>query len=76
VYDIAWTAPRFNEKGTLLSIAPVTAFYNGVLMQNNYQLKGETAYIGASKYKKHAAGPIKSKAMAIRVNPLVFVISG
>lgn len=62
MYDIAWTAPRFNEKGTLLSLARVTAFHNGVLMQNNYELKGETAYIGASKYKKYAAAPIKSKA--------------
>ena len=29
VYDIAWTAPRFNEKGTLLVPLRVTAFHNG-----------------------------------------------
>ena len=30
VYDIAWTAPRFNDDGSLKSPAMVTAFLNGV----------------------------------------------
>lgn len=59
-YDIIWTAPRFNDDGTLKSAARVTAIHNGVLVQNNYELKGVTMYIGAPDYsKKHGASPIK-----------------
>ncbi len=72
VYDIAWTAPRFNEDGTVLSPARVTAFHNGVLVQNNYELKGETAYIGAPKYKKHGPSPIKLQAHGDTSEPISF----
>jgi len=58
-YDIIWTAPRFNDDGTLKSPARVTAIHNGVLVQNNYELKGVTKYIGTPEYKKHGATPIK-----------------
>src|ERR1019366_881920 len=34
VYDVIWTAPRFNEDGSLKSAARVTVFHNGVLVQN------------------------------------------
>jgi Domain of Unknown Function (DUF1080) len=61
-YDIVWTAPRFNDDGTLKSPARVTAFHNGVLVQNNYELKGVTKYIGTPEYKKHGACPIKLQA--------------
>lgn len=44
----------------------------GYEMQNNYELKGETAYIGASKYKKHAAAPIKSNAHGDLSEPISF----
>ena len=60
VYDIIWTAPRFNDDGTLKSPARVTAIHNGVVVQNNYELKGVTKYIGTPDYsKKHGATPIK-----------------
>jgi hypothetical protein len=60
-YDVVWTAPRFNEDGSLKSPARVTAFLNGVLIQNNTELKGPTQYIGQASYegKKHGAAPIK-----------------
>lgn len=58
-YDIVWTAPRFNEDGSLKSPAHVTAFQNGVLLQNNFELKGQTVYIGAPQYKAHGPCPIK-----------------
>ncbi len=72
VYDIVWTAPRFNEDGTIKTPAHVTAFHNGVLVQNNYELKGETAYIGAPFYKKHGASPIKLQAHGDKSEPLSF----
>lgn len=61
-YDIIWTAPRFNDDGTLKSPARVTVLQNGILVQNNYELKGVTKYIGAPEYKKHGASPIKLQA--------------
>ncbi|MDP4264259.1 MAG: DUF1080 domain-containing protein [Bacteroidota bacterium] len=58
-YDIIWTAPRFNDDGSLKSPARVTALHNGVLVQNNFEIKGVTKYIGAPEYKKHGPAPIK-----------------
>lgn len=58
-YDVIWTAPRFNEDGSLKSPARVTAFQNGVLIQNNVILKGVTLYIGHPFYSKHGPSPIK-----------------
>lgn len=72
IYDIVWTAPRFNEDGTIKTPAHVTAFQNGVLVQNNYELKGETAYIGAPVYKKHGPSPIKLQAHGDKSEPISF----
>jgi hypothetical protein len=58
-YDVVWMAPVFNEDGSVKSPARVTVLHNGVLIQNNIDLKGETAYIGAPVYKKHGPTPIK-----------------
>jgi len=59
VYDIVWTAPRFNDDGSVRSRARVTAFHNGVLVQNNFELTGVTKYIGSPDYKKHGPAPIQ-----------------
>lgn len=59
VYDIIWTAPRFNKDGILIAPAKVTALLNGVLMLNNYEVKGQTQWIGNPFYKAHGACPIK-----------------
>ena len=72
VYDVIWTAPRFNDDGTVKSAARVTVFHNGVLIQNNVELKGETRYIGAPYYKKHGACPIKLQAHGDKSEPLSF----
>ena len=58
-YDVIWTAPTFNADGSVKTPASVTAFHNGVLIQNNFALKGETVYIGTPSYKKHGPLPIK-----------------
>lgn len=52
-YDIIWTAPRFDVAGKLLSPARMTAFLNGVLVQNNVELTGPTAWIGRPSYQAH-----------------------
>lgn len=54
VYDVVFTAPRFNDDGTLKSPARITAFLNGVLIQYHAELRGPTEYRGPPAYKPHA----------------------
>jgi len=70
--DVLWTAPTFNDDGSVKTPARVTAFHNDILVQHNYQLKGETAYIGPPKYKKHDATPIKLQAHGDPSPPINF----
>jgi hypothetical protein len=72
VYDVIWTAPRFNADGSLKSPAYITALHNGVLVQNHYQLKGHTPYIGLPQYKAHGAAPIKLQAHGDPSPPISF----
>lgn len=53
VYDIIWTAPRFNDDGSLKSPAYITALHNGVLILNHFELKGDTPYHRPPEYNKH-----------------------
>lgn len=71
-YDVVWTAPVFNSDGTLASPAKVTAFLNGVLVQNGFELKGETRYIGKPYYKAHGPSPIKLQAHGDKSEPISF----
>ena len=57
-YDVIFMAPVFTEKGTLKSPARITVLHNGILIQNNYELKGPTPYIGIPKYEAHGPGPL------------------
>jgi hypothetical protein len=71
-YDIIWTAPTFNADGSVKTPARVTAFHNGVLIQNNFELKGETVYIGKPEYKKYDSAPIKLQAHGDPSPPISF----
>lgn len=53
-YDVVFTAPRFNEDGTVKAAARITVLHNGVLVQNNIEIWGATEYIGTPGYTKHA----------------------
>jgi hypothetical protein len=61
-YDVVWTAPQFNDDGSVKSPAFVTVFFNGVLVDNHFELKGDTKYIGQPEYRKHGAAPILLQA--------------
>ncbi|HEY4289744.1 MAG TPA: DUF1080 domain-containing protein [Puia sp.] len=71
-YDVAWVAPVFNTDGSLASPAKVTVFLNGVLVQNSYELKGQTRYRGKPYYKAHGPEPIKLQAHGDKSEPISF----
>jgi hypothetical protein len=71
-YDVAWTAPIFNADGSLKTPAYVTVFFNGLLVQNHFELKGETLYIGQPSYKKYDSAPIKLQAHGDHSEPISF----
>jgi hypothetical protein len=71
-YDVVWTAPAFSEDGSLKTPAYVTVFLNGVLLQNHFELKGQTLYVGKPFYKKYDTAPIKLQAHGDKSEPISF----
>ena len=71
-YDVIWTAPTFGAGGALATPARVTVLHNGVLVQSNYTLTGETRYIGAPTYAAYDAAPIKLQAHGDKSEPISF----
>ncbi len=55
IYDIIYHAPRFDDKGKVTTSARVTVLHNGVLVQNNTEIKGSTSFTGDVHYEKHGA---------------------
>jgi hypothetical protein len=58
-YDVIYTAPVFNEDGSVKSLPRITVFLNGVLIQNNVEIRGTTEYIGPPKLKAHGKAPLQ-----------------
>ena len=71
-YDVAWTAPRFNDDGSLKTPAYVTVFFNGILVQNHFQLTGQTLFIGKPFYKAYDRAPIKLQAHGDKSEPISY----
>jgi len=71
-YDVVWTAPRFNDDGSVKTPAYATVFFNGVVVENHFELKGETLYIGKPVYKKYDRAPIKLQAHGDKSEPLSY----
>lgn len=57
-YDIIFNAPVFNEDGMVVRPGYVTLLHNGVLVQNHFELRGPTEYIGLPHYQAHGKGSI------------------
>ncbi|MEX1011382.1 MAG: DUF1080 domain-containing protein [Balneolaceae bacterium] len=58
-YDIFYSAPRFDEQDRLIKPARVTVLLNGILIQNNVEIFGNTVYIGEPSYEAHGPLPIR-----------------
>ncbi|HVY92517.1 MAG TPA: DUF1080 domain-containing protein [Bryobacteraceae bacterium] len=71
-FDVVWTAPTFNADGSVKTPAYVTVFFNGVLVQNHFQLQGETLYVGKPFYKAYDRAPIKLQAHGDRSEPISY----
>jgi hypothetical protein len=71
-YDVVWTAPRFGADGALAAPARLTAFHNGVLIQDDVALAGETVFLGKPRYRAHGAAPIKLQAHGDPSPPISF----
>ena len=59
VYDIIFTAPKWNENGSRKSPGYITVLHNGILIQNHVEIQGTTEYIGPPKNIAHGDGPLK-----------------
>jgi hypothetical protein len=69
-YDIIFHAPRFDADGKLEKAGTVTVLQNGVLVQDNVEIKGGTGPAGAPKYRAH---PLKqSLVLQDHHNPVRF----
>lgn len=71
-YDVVWTAPRFNSNGSLKSPAYATVFWNGVLVDDHFELKGQTLYRGKPFYRAFDGAPIKLQAHGDPSEPISF----
>ncbi len=53
-FDVIFTAPRFYADGKIQTPGRATVIQNGILIQNNVEIKGATAWIGQPQYYSHA----------------------
>ncbi len=58
-YDIIYHAPHFGSDGAVTQKARITVLHNGVLVQDNFEIQGPTAWIGHPEYKAHGCLPIE-----------------
>ena len=71
-YNVIWIAPTLKEDGTVSTPAYATVFHNGLLIQNHFELNGETLCIGTPEYKKYDTAPIKLQAHGDPSPPISF----
>lgn len=57
-YDIIYHAPEFNAQGDKTKSATITVIHNNVLIQDHFEIKGTTEYIGWPKNNPHGKAPL------------------
>jgi hypothetical protein len=58
-YQIFFKSPVFNDDGELEKPARITVLLNGILVQNNVEIYGNTVYIGEPSYSAHGEAGIR-----------------
>jgi hypothetical protein len=58
-YDIVFKAPKFDEQGKVTERARITVLHNGVLIQNNVEIYGNTWHDRPAYYIAHGKAGIK-----------------
>jgi len=58
-YDIIYHSPIFDKSGIKTQSATITVLHNGVLIQDHFEIKGTTEYIGFPKNESHGDAPLK-----------------
>ncbi len=53
-YDIQWHAPQFDAEKKLVKPARITVIWNGIKVQDDYELVGVVSHVKATKYQHHA----------------------
>lgn len=72
VYDIAYSAPEFNDDGSVKAPGHVTVFFNGVMVQNNTEIRGGTSTDKKHVYVKHGAAPLRLQAHGDKSAPISY----
>jgi hypothetical protein len=72
VYDIIYSAPVFNEDGTYKVAPTVTVIQNGIVLLNNFVIRGTTEYIGHPRVIPHGDGPIRLQSHGDPSEPISF----
>ncbi len=57
-YDIIYHAPQFDALGAVTRKARITVLHNSVLVQDNFEIQGPTAWIGHPPYQAHGCLPL------------------
>ena len=58
-YQIFFKSPVFSDNGELEKPARITVLLNGILVQNNVEIFGNTVYIGEPAYSAHGEAGIR-----------------
>lgn len=72
VYDVAYTAPEFNADGSVKTPARATIFFNGVMVQNNQEIKGFTSTDTKHVYVPHGEMPLILQAHGDKSKPISY----
>ena len=57
-YDIIYHAPEFDVEGNKTKSATITVIHNNVLIQDHFEIKGTSEFIGWPKNNPHGKAPI------------------
>jgi len=72
IYDISFTSPVLNEDGSLLSRPRISVVFNGVMVQDDFEIIGTTDYIGLPRKIWEVTGPISLQSHGDPSKPISF----